>query len=158
LEVASLSAMIRFFVEARTWDAVGPAAVLGQVASALWRRERANPPLATAFMALVTPGRLRYASAGHEPPLILRAAGGEEQLRATGYPLGVDEVVDYEEVELDFDAGDVLFATTDGLTEARRDGTHYGEGRLGEMLAEHGRSTPPAQLVDLVRRDVESWA
>jgi GAF domain-containing protein/GNAT superfamily N-acetyltransferase len=158
LEVASLSSMIRFFVEARTWDADCPSEVLRQVNQALWRRGRGEPPLATAFMAIVTEGKLRYCNAGHEPPLLLRGGGGQEELRATGFPLGVDENVAYEFGELDFAPGDLLFAATDGLIEARRDGELYGEARLPKLLDEHARTSPPGRLVETIRRDVEGWA
>jgi GAF domain-containing protein/GNAT superfamily N-acetyltransferase len=158
LEVASLSSMIRFFVEARTWDADCPSEVLRQVNQALWRRGRGDPPLATAFMAIVKDGRLRYCNAGHEPPILLRAGRGQDELRATGFPLGVDENVAYESRELEFAPGDVLFAATDGLIEARRDGALFGEARLPELLEAHGRTTPPERLVNTIRREVEAWA
>jgi GAF domain-containing protein/GNAT superfamily N-acetyltransferase len=158
LEVASLSAMIRFFVEARAWDAESPAEVLRQVNAALWRRSRSEPPLATAFLALVTGGRLRYCNAGHEPPLLLRAGGGRDELRATGFPLGVERNVAYELGEEELGAGDVLFAITDGLAEARRDGEQYGQARLPELLERLALTTPPQQLVELIRDDAEEWA
>jgi serine phosphatase RsbU (regulator of sigma subunit) len=52
----------------------------------------------------------------------------------------------------------VLFASTDGLIEARRDGSFFGEQRLSAVLAEHGRTLAPEELVALVYREVEAWA
>ena len=37
-------------------------------------------------------GVLRWCNAGHNPPYLLRAAGGRELLRATGVPFGIDPV------------------------------------------------------------------
>ena len=52
----------------------------------------------------------------------------------------------------------VLFASTDGLIEARRDGSYFGERRLPAVLAEHGRTLDPRELVAVVYREVEAWA
>jgi GAF domain-containing protein/GNAT superfamily N-acetyltransferase len=158
LEVASLSAMIRFFVEARAWDTDSPAEVLRQVNAALWRRSRTYPPLATAFLALVAEGRLRYCNAGHEPPLLLRAAGGRDELFATGFPLGVERDATYEDGEHELAAGDVLFAVTDGLVEARRGREQFGRVRLPGLLDRFGLTKPPQELVETIRDDAEEWA
>ena len=64
----------------------------------------------------------------------------------------------YEEHETPFGPGDVLFASTDGLIEARRGGSFFGEQRLPAVLAEHGRTLSPRELVALVYREVEAWA
>ena len=64
----------------------------------------------------------------------------------------------YEEREARFAPGDVLFAATDGLVEARRDGAFFGDERLIAVLAEHGRSLEPNELVAAVHREVEAWA
>jgi serine phosphatase RsbU (regulator of sigma subunit) len=108
-------------------------------------------------MGVIADGTLRWANAGHAPPLLLRA-DGEESLKATGVPLGVEAGARYEEHETPFGPGDVLFASTDGLIEARRDGSFFGEQRLPGVLAEHGRTLAPEALVALVYREVEAWA
>ena len=83
---------------------------------------------------------------------------GEESLKATGVPLGVEAGALYDEHEAPFGRGDVLFASTDGLIEARRGGSFFGEHRLPAVLAEHGRTLAPRELVDVVYREVEAWA
>jgi GAF domain-containing protein len=157
LEVAALSSMVRFFVEARTWDSERPAQVLAQTA-ALLRHRLPSASFVSAFMGVIDGARLRYANAGHGSTLLLRAAGGAAHaLTATGLPLGVGDD-GWEEVELDFELGDVLFAATDGLAEARREGAFFGEARLPELLAENAHRLGPEALVALVRREVEAWA
>jgi serine phosphatase RsbU (regulator of sigma subunit) len=156
LEVAALSSMVRFFVEARTWDSESPAEVLAQTA-ALLRHRLPSASFVSAFMGVIDDGRLRYANAGHGSTLHLSAAGGEQALTATGLPLGVEDGV-WEEKEVPFAVGDVLFAATDGLAEARREGAFFGAARLPALLAEHGRRLGPEALVALVRREVEAWA
>jgi sigma-B regulation protein RsbU (phosphoserine phosphatase) len=73
-------------------------------------------------------------------------------------PLGVQASARYEEHEAPFGPGDVLFASTDGLIEARRGGSFFGEQRLPALLAEHGRALGPRELVALIDREVEAWA
>jgi GAF domain-containing protein len=156
LEVAALSAMVRFFIEARTWDSESPAEVLAQTA-ALLRHRLPSASFVSAFMGVIDGRRLRYANAGHGSTVLLPAGGGEHPLRATGLPLGVGDGT-WGEEELPFEAGDVLFAATDGLAEARREGRFFGEARLPDLLAEHARRLGPEALVALVRREVEAWA
>jgi GAF domain-containing protein len=156
LEVAALSSMVRFFVEARTWDAERPAEVLAQTA-ALLRHRLPSASFVSAFMGVIDDGVLRYANAGHGSTLVLPAAGGQRPLLATGMPLGVEDG-GWREEEIPFELGDVLFAATDGLAEARREGKFFGEARLPALLDEHARRLGPEALVALVRREVEAWA
>ena len=100
-------------------------------------------------------GSLRWCNAGHGPPLLRRT--GRPRLVATGLPLGVDAPHPYEQRERAFAAGDVLFAFTDGLVEARRAGEFFGTARLPALLAEHGLREDPQDLVTLVRREVQAW-
>jgi serine phosphatase RsbU (regulator of sigma subunit) len=156
LEVAALSAMVRFFVEARSWDSERPSEILAQTDRLLGGR-LPSASFVTAFMGVIADGTLRWANAGHAPPTLLRPHS-DEPLKATGVPLGVEAGALYQEHEAPFGLGDVLFASTDGLIEARRDGSFFGEQRLPAILAEHGRTLAPEELVALIYREVEAWA
>ena len=68
LEVAALSAMVRFFVEARTWDSERPGEVLAQTDRLLGGR-LPSASFVTAFMGVIADGTLRWANAGHAPPV-----------------------------------------------------------------------------------------
>jgi GAF domain-containing protein len=156
LEVAALSSMVRFFVEARTWDSERPAEVLAQT-DRLLRGRLPGSSFAAAFMGVIAGGRLRWANAGHAPPILL-GPGGERVLGATGVPLGVEDEPHYDECDDSFGPGDLLFAATDGLIEARRDGVLFGDERLREVLIEHGLRLAPDELVATVRREVGAWS
>lgn len=156
LEVAALAAMVRFFIEARTWDCERPAEVLAQT-DRLLRERLPSGCFVAAFMGVITDGRLRWANAGHAPPVLL-GPDGPQPLGATGVPLGVEEDARYEEGEAPFTRGDVLFAATDGLLEARREGEFFGGERLMAVVAEHGREMTASELVTAVRREVADWA
>ena len=83
------SAMVRFFVEARSWDETSPAAVLEQANSMLAGRLPSDS-FVTAFLGVLSPGSLRYANAGHLPPLHRVGRASVRSLEGHGLPLGVD--------------------------------------------------------------------
>ena len=157
IEVAAISSMVRFFIEARTWDAAEPADVISQT-NALLRRRLPGTTFVPVVMAVLDERSIRWCNAGHTPPVLLAAAGGARELSGTGLPLGVDEDAAYTTDEAPFGPGDVLFASTDGLTEARREGRQFGDERLADVLAEHGRALDPQALVRLLHREAEAWA
>jgi sigma-B regulation protein RsbU (phosphoserine phosphatase) len=75
----------------------------------------------TLLYAIVEPdtGVVRYVNAGHMPPLLVRAAGGEvEELRDHGMALGVLPGLEFEEQTAQLAPGDTLVLYTDGVTEA----------------------------------------
>jgi GAF domain-containing protein len=156
VETAALSAMVRFFVEARSWDTLSPAKVLEQ-ANAMLLGRLPRDTFVTAFLGILSRDSLRYCNAGHLPPLHIRA-GTVCPLDGNGLPLGVLDRHDYSESELLLERGDLVFAHTDGLIEARRGGELYGAERLAELLAGLARSHSPQELVRAVHDDVTGWA
>ncbi len=84
VETAALSSMVRFFIEARSWDAESPARVLEQTNAMLTGRLPSDT-FVTAFLAVMGPRSLKWASAGHLPPFHL-AGGGTERAGGDGSP------------------------------------------------------------------------
>jgi GAF domain-containing protein len=156
VETAALSAMVRFFVEARSWDETSPAAVLAQANSMLAGRLPSDS-FVTAFLGVLSERSLRYANAGHLPPLVVSPAA-TGALEAGGLPLGVGAATRYGESELALPQGELLFAYTDGLAEARRSGEVFGHERLAGLVTEQARRHRPAELVEVVHAEVASWA
>jgi serine phosphatase RsbU (regulator of sigma subunit) len=157
LEVAAVSAMVRFFIEARTWDSTCPATVLDQTNAILRSRLPGGVALVTAFLAIVDGEVLRYANAGHIPPLVVGESGPPIELPTTGLPLGVHDELPFSERELPFGPGDLLFASTDGLNEARRDGELFGQERVAALVAEHATQLSPQALVELAYARAVAW-
>lgn len=92
---------------------------------------------ATFFYGVYDPaaGALRYSSAGHNPSLLLRAAGECHWLKTPGVGLGMTRRSRYEQAEIGLESGDTLVLYTDGVTEARNEqGEEFGEDRLLEAL------------------------
>ena len=73
---------------------------------------------------------LRYANAGHHPPLIWRRGTGQvERLDVPGVVIGLQPGADYDTGQTLLESGDVLLYFTDGVTEA--------VGFRGERFEEH---------------------
>lgn len=98
-------------------------------------RVRGSSSIATAFIGIIDPaGReMRYASAGHPPPL-LRRGGDLVELRGLGVPIGLREFDREESRSVSLDGAQLLLLYTDGLTEATRDVT-FGERRLHQIAS-----------------------
>lgn len=115
----------------------------------------------TAWMGVLdlSTGRVRYANAGHNPPLLRRKDGELSYLRTKpGFVLGGMDGIRYRCNELVLEPGDVLFLYTDGVTEAHNsDQQLYGEGRLLACLAAHP-DLDVQRLCETVKKDVDRFA
>ena len=94
--------------------------------------------------------RLRWAFAGHPPPLWL-GDGDELSTKGMGAPLGIDKTIGCSEGTEDLHEGDGVLMYTDGLVEARRDGDLFGVTRAGTVLRE--MAGQPADAVVARLRD-----
>jgi sigma-B regulation protein RsbU (phosphoserine phosphatase) len=102
-------------------------------------------------------GELRYASAGHEPPLLRRVGGATTALAVQGgAALGLDAGHGFPVWTGHLAPGDVLVLCTDGVTEAFDEtGAAFGLERMRRVVAEtppDALGTLPARLVTAVER------
>jgi sigma-B regulation protein RsbU (phosphoserine phosphatase) len=104
------------------------------------RYTRPTGSFMTAFYAVFDPanGTLSYASAGHNPPRLLRAADGFKLAlnRAQKLPLGIKPDETYLEQTVPLLPGDQVVFFTDGVIEAvNTEGDVFGSSRIDEELA-----------------------
>ncbi|HHH41792.1 MAG TPA: hypothetical protein ENK56_07275 [Chloroflexi bacterium] len=118
----------------------------------------------TVFYGVLDPpsGRLTYASAGHNPPYLVRAAGeagrAVQTLRRTGIPLGILDEGTWERRTVHLAPGDLLVLYTDGVTEAQNaQGRFFGEERLLAVLQAH-RERPAQAVCDALLTAVREFA
>lgn len=69
------------------------------------------------FVIDTVDGTMTYTSAGHEPPIIVRADGGIEELNETQILLGAEKNGVYEDVTARIEKGDIVAVFSDGITE-----------------------------------------
>lgn len=114
----------------------------------------------TLFLAELDPqGRLGYLNAGHNPGLVVRAAGGDVvELPAGGLPLGLLPKASYRADRVDLAPGDLLCLFSDGITEAASPlDEEFGTERLVALLREdHHR--PLAELNERIGDEVREFA
>jgi sigma-B regulation protein RsbU (phosphoserine phosphatase) len=98
-------------------------------------------------------GELRYANAGHNPPLLLHTDGTVEPLPGGGLVVGLVPKTTYETRTVRIEPGDRLFLYTDGIPEAmdaRR--KQFSAERMETVLRDSGAANPE----ELIGRVVES--
>lgn len=138
----------------------GPAGALARVNRELVGRGQHDIFVTVVALSLHVPTRtITLANAGHLPPYIRRAEEGElvRVDDATSCPLGLFDVIEYEQADVRLLPGDTLVLTTDGVQEATSErGEQFGFGRVETALA-HGGSTPEeiaARLLGALRAHV----
>jgi sigma-B regulation protein RsbU (phosphoserine phosphatase) len=118
-----------------------------------------------AFMTLVLcrllgDGSLSFVSAGHEPPIVWRAAAGRfDELESTGLALGMLEDGDFgTTVVAPLAPGDVAVLLTDGIVEAHAPPGQelFGADRLREVVRAAAPGGAEAVRAAVVRA-VETW-
>jgi len=114
----------------------------------------------TFFMSVIDPktGELVYTNAGHNPPVVVRAAGGFETLKdAGGIILGILPIAVYKEARVTLEPGDVLVLFTDGVTEAADpNDEEYGEERLAALVASM-KDRPSEEIVEAIHNAVAAF-
>ena len=106
----------------------------------------------------LTTGVLKYANAGHNPPLVKHVDGKFEYLRSrAGFVLAGMDGVKYKTQELKLDRGDVVFLYTDGVTEATNANNElYGEERL--LMAINSKEFDNVQeMCEHIKSDVDAF-
>ena len=107
----------------------------------------------------LTTGLVRFANAGHNPPLVRHAAGGRfEYLRSrAGFVLAGMDGVNYKPQELQLERGDIIFLYTDGVTEATDMNKElYGEDRLLDAVNSREFENME-ELCRFVKSDVDAF-
>lgn len=136
-----------------------PAEVLMEVNQAILRQSSSGI-LVTVFLGVldVKKHTIRYANAGHNPPLIRRASGPIEPLARTGALLGVSDDLHLGEATITLGPGDAVVMYTDGVTEAWHPhprNEDYGIARLTTAIAIAPREAGP--LLAHVEADLSAF-
>ncbi len=151
MDAAARMGQLRSTLRAFAWDR-------GDSPSAwLSRLDRANHALGLSSVATALAGRLSplpgggfrfcWSSAGHPPPVIVRAGGGAETLhRVNDLLIGIDPETGRHDHTCELGPGDTVLLHTDGLVERRDRTLAAGLAGLESVLGEIG-ALPPEELV-----------
>jgi serine/threonine-protein kinase RsbW len=148
---ATAMGQLRSAIRALAGTGLGPAALLQQLDRYVENVEAATMATVVYGELTLATGRLRYASAGHMPPLAMPRDGVPELLwGGRGTPLGVfafPGAPERTEAVLTLSPGTRLVLYTDGLVERRGRSILTGLDRLAAELGARG-DQPPAALVE----------
>ncbi len=165
LVAAARTAEVKYALRGFLWGCPDPAGVLSRlndfVCHAWQLDEQGDDSYVVRALAVVHPGGrdVCFASAGGEPPLLLRAGGTAEPVEAAGTLLGFQPGAVYERVALPFAPGDTLVIATDGITEARRGGDFLDQQGLAELACQAAAASGTlAQMGEAIVRGACAFA
>ena len=136
LRAASLMGQLRAGLRAYALDGHSPGDTLKRLDRML--QTISGRGMATAAYAIIDPatGTLRYASAGHPPPVVVRGGREAHLLEITAAPpLGSLPFSSFPEVQDTLAANDTILLYTDGLVERRHESLTTGLERLRALAA-----------------------
>jgi sigma-B regulation protein RsbU (phosphoserine phosphatase) len=116
-------------------------------------RQTPTMPLTSLFQAKLdlASGRLDYCNAGHPPALLLRAAGGIEELSDGGPLLGALPFDSFTQNSTQLESGDALVICSDGILDSTdTSGEQFGPHRLAELLRHAQSQAADALLLSLL--------
>lgn len=136
---------------------------LGETITAVNRYLSENTPsnrFVTLFYAELDPqtGALSFLNAGHNPPIIVHAAGTVEHLASGGLPLGIKADAVFREGRTLLQHGDVLVIYSDGISEAVNPADEeFGATRLYEVISRN-MDASAAGIRDRIEAALTKWS
>jgi len=155
---AILMAFLRASLRAATHIGYATHISMAKVNFLLWESVESNQFVTAFYGILDAPNRtLAYSNAGHNPPLLLNAAGTSRFLEKGEQPLGMFRETRYHEYYLEFEPGDVLVLYTDGATEANSpQGEEFGRERLAQAV-ERAYDRPAREMIAMLQMEILEW-
>src|SRR5213082_316914 len=119
IPAALLMCNLQAAVRGLSSPSVTPDLLCNSLNSLVWKNTHTDRFITLFYAQLDGPTRrLRYANAGHNAPIVVRACGSHERLQEGGGVLGVFEEQSFGLGTVDLARGDRLVLFTDGVTEA----------------------------------------
>ena len=154
LLMSNLQAAVRAFAQ----EGAAPGSVCTSVNRLLCRNMASGRFVTFCYARIdVAAGKLTYANAGHNPPLLIRANGAIDKLSPGGTVLGVFAESTYEQGNFALGPGDRLILYTDGITEGRNPaGDEFGEEGLAASALLH-RALGADDMLAAMLKDIEAF-
>ncbi|MBF0201521.1 MAG: SpoIIE family protein phosphatase [Desulfamplus sp.] len=122
-------------------------------------RENPNCMFVTLIVGIlnIRTGELKYANAGHNPPLIKSVGTSFYQKGLSGPLAGAMEGIGYKELSLTLKKGDSLFFYTDGVTEAMNCNKEvFSDARL-EAVMNSASCIHAKDIIECVNKEIKSF-
>lgn len=155
---AILMAFLRASLRAATHIGYATHISMAKVNFLLWESIESNL-FVTAFYGILDAqkGTLAYSNAGHNPPLLVNAAGTSRFIDKGEQPLGMFRETRYHQYYLHFEPGDVLVLYTDGATEANSpSGEEFGRERLAQAVKKT-YDRPAREMIASLQMEILEW-
>src|SRR5690349_18569259 len=155
---AILMAFLRASLRAASHIGYATHISMAKVNYLLWESIERNQFVTAIYGILDASNRtLSYSNAGHNPPLLLNAAGTSRFIEKGEQPLGMFRETRYHEYYLEFEPGDVLVLYTDGATEANSpSGEEFGRERLAEAV-KRTYARPAREMIASLQMEILEW-
>jgi serine phosphatase RsbU (regulator of sigma subunit) len=155
VEAATKTSMIRFTVRGMVAAGAGPKQILEALNETVHASGDPND-IFTIWLGMLDlqTGTLSWADGGHPPALLWRPSERSiVRLDTTGPLVGAVSGAQYDEASVALRSGDQVLLYTDGVSEARRNGRLFGEGRIRRVLRRSkGAESLPEELLGAVQR------
>lgn len=105
----------------------------------------------------ITSGEMKYVSAGHNPPLIIKDGEAQYIKTKNGFVLAGMQDMIYRENTLTLGKGDIIYLYTDGVTEATTANNElFGEDRLLGCF-ENAENMTSEEIITAVKQNVDAF-
>lgn len=154
LFMALTRSLIRAFAEINESHEMSPKDPIALTNEYILRNHVQSNMFVTLFYGVLelASGQLTYVNWGHNPPIVIGSTGVKVRLRPTSPAVGMFPNIEPKVQQVSLEPGAVLFAFTDGVTEARdANGALFTEERLLQLLEQ-----PTSSAVALLDHIMES--
>lgn len=135
-----------------------PASIMMGVNEVL-SKDNPNSMFVTLIVAIldIETGKIKYANAGHNPPIIKRKNEVFYKKGISGPVAGAVEDINYKEMEIELEKDDMIFLYTDGVTEAmNKEKKLFSEQRLLNLIQSENH-IECADYIEKVNLDISEF-
>jgi sigma-B regulation protein RsbU (phosphoserine phosphatase) len=159
LPAALIASMLQVALAAQFRCACDPAQVLAGLNHSLCGKFKRHFVTASYLFVDMEKNTLKYASAGHPPPLYWRASAGcASELMESGLLLGQFPEAAYSFVEAPLEQGDKAILYTDGILEARSPSEQEFGADLLKGFLESNHDHKAGTFADMLLDEVTGWS